>query len=309
MTVGTAPGKIILLGEHSVVYRRPALAVPISSLIAKAITLDHDEAGLLIKAPDVNREVWLAEADPADPLAKAVRATLAALDRTRPPRVAISVESELPIAAGLGSGAAVSIAIIRSLSKHLGSPLKPADQAALAFEVEKLHHGTPSGIDNTVIAHGAPVYFIKGAPLETFEIGQSTHLLIADCGIESPTAESVAGVRQRWQADKQTYEGLFDEIGQRVNRARQALAVGNLELLGRLMDENQDLLAAIGVSSPELEKLVNAARSAGALGAKLSGGGMGGNMIALIVPEKADEVKVALEKAGAHQVLAVEVGR
>ena len=308
MTSASAPGKIILLGEHAVVYRRPALAVPLSDLQARATVENSDDPGIHLISKQADLDFWLYETDDDQPVAMAVRLTLQALNMKSTPNLRITIESELPMAAGLGSGAAVSVAIIRALSQHLGQPLAPTVQATLAYEVEKIHHGTPSGIDNTVIAHEAPVFFIKGAPLKTFPIDDPFNLVIADTGLPSPTAESVAGVRQRWNQDKEVYEGYFDEIGQLAQRARQAMAVGNLRLLGDLMNQNQVLLEKIGVSHPRLEKLITAARDAGALGAKLSGGGLGGNMIALAEDDNVEDVRESLAGAEAARVLVTEVG-
>ncbi|MFP3854738.1 MAG: mevalonate kinase, partial [Anaerolineales bacterium] len=224
MTSASAPGKIILLGEHAVVYRRPALAVPLSDLQAWATVEDSDHPGIHLISEQADVDFWLHEADDAQPVALAVRLTLQALELKSSPDLRITIDSDLPIAAGLGSGAAVSVAVIRALSQHLGHPLSPTVQATLAYEVEKLHHGTPSGIDNTVVAHEAPVFFIKGAPLETFPIDDPFTLVIADTGIPSPTGDAVAGVRERWKQDKARYEGYFDEIGQLAQRGRQAMA-------------------------------------------------------------------------------------
>lgn len=309
MTSGTAPGKIILLGEHAVVYGRPALAAPLSNLIVEANLVEQAEPGFLVHSVDLGQQFWLAEAEQNNPLAQAIWLTLEALDQPDPPAAKLTIKSSLPIAAGLGSGAAVSVAIIRALSLHLGAPLRPEEQSALAYQVEKLHHGTPSGIDNTVIAHGAPVYFVKDKTMTTLDIGAPFELLIADSGVSTPTSEAVAGVRRRWQEAQSRYEGMFDEIGKLADQARRAIAAGEIGTLGYLMDQNQTLLFDIGVSSPELETLVEAARRAGALGAKLSGGGLGGNMIALIDPSKAGQVSSALERAGAVRVLHARVDR
>ena len=308
MTSASASGKIILLGEHAVVYRRPALAVPLSDLKARATVEDSDHRGIRLISKQAGLDFWLHEAEEGQPMALAVRLTLKALNSKASPDLRITIDSDLPIAAGLGSGAAVSVAIIRALSQHLGQSLSPTVHATLAYEVEKLHHGTPSGIDNTVIAHEAPVFFIKGAPLETFPIDDPFHLVIADTGLPSPTAEAVAGVRRRWEQNKVDYEGYFDEIGQLAQRGRQAMAVGNLRLLGDLMNQNQVLLEKIGVSHPKLDRLIAAAREAGALGAKLSGGGLGGNMIALARKDPIEGVRESLLEAQAARVLVTEVG-
>ena len=135
--------------------------------------------------------------------------------------------------------------------------------SALVYEVERLHHGTPSGIDNTVVVYGQPVYFVRGQAPQTFTIGRPFTLAIADTGIHSPTKIAVGDVRRAWEREATRFELLFDRIAAVVEAARSAIAAGEPERLGPLMDENQALLQEIGVSSPELDALVAAARSAG----------------------------------------------
>jgi len=160
----SAPGKIILFGEHAVVYGQPAIAVPVTQVRARAIVTaePRQPAGSVrIQAPIIGLEAWLAELLPEDPLASVARLVFAELGLSQPPALTIRVTSTIPVAAGLGSGAAVSVAIIRALSEFLGRRLPAERVSALAYEVEKLHHGTPSGIDNTVIAYARPVYFVR----------------------------------------------------------------------------------------------------------------------------------------------------
>jgi mevalonate kinase len=177
----------------------------------------------------------------------------------------------------------------------------------LAFEIEKLHHGTPSGIDNTVITYAKPVYFIKDRPIETFKVGKPFTIVIGDTGIPAPTKESVGDVRRLRMHDQNTIENIFNEIAQIALIGRRSIESGKPEQLGELMDQNHKYLQALTVSSPELEKLVEAARNAGALGAKLSGSGRGGNMIALVEQAKAKSVAGALMSAGAKRTIITEI--
>ena len=307
MTTATAPGKIILVGEHAVVYGRPAIAVPVWERVATAtITPLPVGTGCVLVAPDIRRRIVLATAG-GNPLAVVTRLTLAQLDAPDNPDWQIEVRSQLPIASGLGSGAALSTALVRAIYAHLGQQPEPAQVSALVYESERIYHGTPSGIDNTVIAYGMPVWFIKGQPPATFQTRHPLTLAIADSGIAAPTKETVGDVRQGWQADSARYEAWFDEIGALVQAARQAIEQGDLTMLGQLFNRNQAVLAQLGVSSPHLEQLITAARNAGALGAKLSGGGRGGNMIALIDPTQAQAITEALRSAGARSVLVTNV--
>jgi mevalonate kinase len=303
---GTAPGKIILFGEHAVVYGRPALAVPVHDVQASAIVEQAPPgSGLTIEASDLGLTVSLADAG-QDPLALIARLVLDHLN-ARPPDACIVIRSTIPIASGLGSGAAVSAALARALAAHLDIEIPTPDLSALVYEVEKVHHGTPSGIDNTVVCYGQPVYFVRDKTIETLRVGAPFDLLIGDTGIASPTRVAVGDVRAAWQANRAAYERIFDQIGAVAEGARRAIESGQPDDLGPLMRHNHDLLRQINVSSPELDRLVAAALGAGALGAKLSGGGRGGNMITLVEPSDAPRVRAALKAAGAVNVISTTV--
>ncbi len=301
---GTAPGKVILFGEHAVVYGRPAIAVPLPQLQAR-VTVKPAESGrgMTLVAQDLDRVVPLHQAREDDPLAAMVRLTLAHLDAAVPDAT-LTIQSTIPIASGLGSGTAVSTAIVRALAAYLGRELAPQTVSRLVFQVEKLHHGTPSGVDNTVVAYGAPVFFVKGKSPEMFAVGTELHLIIGDSGTASSTRLAVADVRRGWERAPDQYERIFDGIATIVVAARSLIeAGGSMARLGTLMNENHALLVELGVSSTELERLVSAARNASALGAKLSGAGRGGNMVALVKPGHSGHVAEALLGVGAARVV------
>ncbi len=312
MTTAYAPGKVILFGEHAVVYGRPAIAVPVTQVRACGIVEDRPSSqGLVIHAKDLDLQhrvgTPLPNDHPAYPLEATVRHTLEWLKVEHVPSLTLTVWSTVPMARGLGSGAAVATAIVRALSQHLGCVLTPQQVSDLVYQTEIIHHGTPSGIDNTVIAHEQPVYFVRGQPIEILDVGKPFWLVIGDTGIASPTKVAVGDVRRSWQQDPKKYEALFDRMGTVVVQARQALAQGDITALGTLMDENQQLLEAINVSSSELEQLIQAARQGGAMGAKLCGAGRGGNMIALAAPEATEAVADALRGAGATNTIITEM--
>jgi mevalonate kinase len=307
MVTASAPGKIILLGEHSVVYSRPAIAVPVFEVGASAQVEDAPPgSGLTLVAPDVGRTLTLEGAAQDDPLAVIVRLAVAHLERSAPDAV-ITVTSTIPIAGGMGSGAAVSTAIVRALGGFFGEQIEQDEMSRLVYEVEKLYHGTPSGIDNTVVVSERPIYFIRDTIAEPFSVGRPINLLIADSGIPSQTRGVVEQVRDAWKAEPVHYDFVFDQIGELTDQGRLAMERGDLDSLGPLMDENHELLAQIGVSCPQLDELVESARFAGALGAKLSGAGRGGNLIALVEEIDVEQVKEALLEAGANRVIATVV--
>jgi len=305
-----APGKIILFGEHAVVYGHPAIAVPVTQVRARATVSANPRApsGLItIQAPAINLSASLNNLPADHPLAVVIQQVVTALGIRNLPACTIRITSTIPVAAGLGSGAAVSVALIRALSAFLGHPLSDEKVSSLAYEVEKIYHGTPSGIDNTVITYAKPVFFVRDHPIEIIQVRQPFTLVIGDTGVPSPTKITVSDVRKGWQSNPTYYEAIFEAIGQIVRAARQAIENGPVTALGSLMNENHDLLAKLGVSSPELERLIQAARLAGASGAKLSGGGRGGNMIALSHPGREAEIAQALRSAGAVRVITTEV--
>ena len=307
-TSATAPGKIILFGEHAVVYGRPAIAVPLAQVRATAEIEDSAKKGIRLYAPDLGRDYWLREANEKDPFAQAVRVVALAANLESMPDLTVTVHSSIPIASGLGSGAAMAAAVIRALAKHLEfSELATDGQVSdLTYQVETLLHGTPSGIDNTVVAYEKPVFFIREQPrnkIETFSVFQPLRFLVADTGVVSITKKVVGDVRRRWQANPEYFERIFDECGRIAMAARVEIEDGKVSEIGRLMGENQFYLKEMTVSSPELEQLIGVAMSAGAMGAKLSGAGRGGNMIALVDAMQEEEVKSALLSAGVNHVL------
>lgn len=305
----SAPAKLILCGEHAVVYGRPAIAVPLPDVRATAeLAPAPPGAGLCFSAPDLGA-VWSAAAQPDHALSELAAAALARLDIPAPD-LELTLRSAIPIAGGMGSGAAIGTALVRALAAHAGRELPPDAVAALVLSSERRYHGTPSGIDNTVVAYERAVWFVRGAPptIAPLTIGAPLALLVGDTGVRSATHRPVGAVRQAWEAEPARFEALFDAIGDLVAQARAALAAGDAPALGRLLDANQALLEQLGVSSPELEQLVAAARAAGALGAKLSGAGWGGVMLALATPDTANAVADALRAAGAVRVLRTTLG-
>jgi mevalonate kinase len=302
----TAPGKIILFGEHAVVYGQPAIAIPVLQVHAKVIISANPlapEGEVHIQSPAIELDTTLADLPQTHPLKIVILGVLERLNLSRSPACTIRITSTIPVAAGLGSGAAISVALIRAFSTFLGKPFANEMVNDLAYEIEKIYHGTPSGIDNTVITYAQPVYFVRNQPIKMIKTGKPLTFLIADTGVSARTATTVAKVRVGWENNPQQFGIIFEAIGDLVRQAREAIQTGQLTVLGELMNKNQMHLEALGVSSPELEKLITAARQAGAIGAKLSGGGGGGNMIVLVTTQQNNFVKDALLQAGATNIL------
>ncbi|MEE4331582.1 MAG: mevalonate kinase, partial [Wenzhouxiangella sp.] len=220
----------------------------------------------------------------------------------------IEVFPNVPRAMGLGGSAALAVAVIRALNGHFDLGLSDERVNELAFEAEKVAHGTPSGLDNTLATFGEFILYRTGEqPLrEVIEVREPLPIVIGMSGVESLTARTVARVRQAWTRNPALYERIFDEIDTLVGQGLDALEIADYETLGELMNVCQGLLNAMQVSSWELEELVHVAREHGALGAKLTGGGGGGSIIALC-PENSAGVARALRAAGYH-ALEVSVG-
>lgn len=304
MITASAPAKAILIGEHAVVYGRPAIAIPLPQVRATATIIPGERGGgVWLLAPDLGRSYRARPGARDDALAVTVFNALAWLGQPPDQDLGITVRSAIPLARGMGSGAAIATAIVRALAATFGVDPAPADVSDLVYRTEVLYHGTPSGIDNTVVAYERPVWFVRGTGPQPLTVGGRFDFLIADTGVASPTKIAVGDVRRAWQTDPTTYDGLFDALGDLVTQARAAIAAGDAASLGRLMNAAQDGLARLAVSSPELDALTQAAVAAGALGAKLSGGGRGGIALALVNPDDDDRVAAALRAAGAVQVL------
>ncbi|HEU5013100.1 MAG TPA: mevalonate kinase [Roseiflexaceae bacterium] len=327
--VASAPAKLILCGEHAVVYGRPAIALPLSGIRAHAaITAGDPGSGMILHARNLERS-WRIADKPSDPLSLVVVDALQLFGISAPPDLLLSITSDIPIASGMGSGASVATALVRALAQFSGHDMTNEQISALVYESEKRLHGTPSGIDNTVVAYERPIWFQRttddgrrttdeevllssavyrpSSVIEPITIAAPFTLLIGDTGVRSATRLPVGDVRRRWQNDPARYNALFDHVGAIVAQVRAELARAGMGALGPLLNENHTLLQQIGVSSPDLDRLVAAAREAGALGAKLSGAGWGGVMLALVDSRRQPAVVDALHAAGATRVLATEV--
>lgn len=301
----SAPGKIILFGEHAVVYGQPAIAVPLPAVRATAVVKPGTMTGsLVIVAANLARTLVIRHEPDRNEhaLAVAVRKFLALTGQSIP-SLQVTLHSTIPVASGLGSGAAVTTAVLRALSLATQHPLTSETLNELVYEVERLHHGTPSGIDNTVVVFEKPVYFVRGKPIETFSVGQPVHLVVADTGVSSATHLAVGDVRKLHTAEPERIGAVTDAIGEIVREARAAFADGDASGLGELARRNQVHLQSLTVSSPELEHLIAVAEEHGAFGAKLSGGGRGGNMIAFVPPDLVSGVCGALQANGAARVI------
>jgi hydroxymethylglutaryl-CoA reductase len=304
--MGVGYGKVVVLGEHAVVYGRHAIAAPIP-LTIKALVEDCDE-GIHLMIPRWGVEYQLAS-NPQD-RRSFERPAGVVLDKLglSGRGMRIEVFPEVPRSMGLGGSAAMAVAIVRALDKHFKLGLSDEEVNGLAFESEKVAHGSPSGLDNTLACYAKPLVYRAGDPplMEQLNITKPIHAVIGMTGYEGLTAKTVGRVREAWKKDPKLYERIFDQIDALTLRGVQAIQDNDLKSLGELMNVCHGMLNALQVSTPELEQLVDIARENGALGAKLTGGGGGGSIIA-ICDGDTESVVSAIRAAG-YQALPISLG-
>ena len=296
--LGVAGGKLILLGEHAAVFGEPALACPVPVHVRAHISDGED--GIHLAVPAWGLEYRLSPGRRRRPWERSAYRILEELG-LEDESMRISVFSDLPRGVGLGSSAAMAVAIIRAMSKRFDLNLSVERVNQIAWQCEQFAHGSASGVDNTVCAYGTTLLYRKGNPPEVQPVaaGADTWFVIGISSEESLTAVTVENIRSARDRNPGLYDRIFREIGELVGEARGCLEQGRLEELGDLMNINHGLLNGLQLATPELEQLVDAARMGGALGAKLTGAGAGGAMVALCA-ESCDPVRDAIEKAGAR---------
>ena len=298
-------GKIILFGEHAVVYGSRAIAAPVPLAVHARVVDTND--GVWLVMPRWGVEQRLQE----DPRKRSSIEETAALVLDGlglgQRNMRIEVYSQIPRAMGLGGSAAVAVAIIRALNAHFALDLDDEAINKTAFRAEQVAHGTPSGIDNTVATYGRPILYRAGSPPEIEELvfPKPIDFVIGITGNESLTAKTVARVREAREKNRAVIDRVFKGIDVLTGQALVAIKRYDLERLGDLMNVCHGLLNSLQVSSWELEELIQIAREHGALGAKLTGGGGGGSMIALC-PENAETVIRAMNDGG-YQAMGVSI--
>lgn len=272
-----ACGKVILLGEHSVVFGQPALAAGLArGLVLAARPLDDRRAPIELSVPAWDLDLRLSP-DTEHPVGRACLEVLAHCDG---PVTGWRIEGQasVPARAGLGSSAALSVALARLA---LDDPEDLEAVVAASMVGERVFHGTPSGIDSEVAARGGVVCFRRGQPVEPVTLAESLHLAILPSGIPRQTGVLVAGVRERRDRFPEVVDPVLDGLGALVHRGRAALERGEAAVFAELCAIAHELLSALGVSLPALDELCAAARESGALAAKLTGAGGGGCVIAM----------------------------
>ncbi|NIO38142.1 mevalonate kinase, partial [Candidatus Bathyarchaeota archaeon] len=197
--------------------------------------------------------------------------------------IKIILEGDLKAASGVGASAASCAAIARALSRQFNLGFSDEKINEIAYEGEKGYHGTPSGIDNTAATFGGLIWFQKGEPnvMERLKLKEPVEIVMGNTGVVANTKAAVAGVKERKEKEPEKYENIFSAANDLAQEARKALESYDLEAVGKYMNKNHELLQSIEVSSKDLDLLVELAKDHGALGAKMTGGGLGGYMVAL----------------------------
>lgn len=310
-----AYGKLILLGEHFVVYHKPALVGAVACYTDCEATVtpvrNSSSSSLLpgLTVVDHRPEVPNYKVQKADEADAAIRLVLDHLkvNYTTQNHVHLTFGGTLTCASGIGASAAQVVSLARALKYELPLPLTEDEINAAGYEGEKGYHGTPSGIDNTAATFGGLLKFqrtVDGPPIfEKYQITAPIRIVYASTGITASTTQVVGDVRAKKEADPAWFDHLLQQYLTLVDSAEQAIRNNDMISLGQLLNQNHALLQQLTVSCPELDQLVETARQAGAVGAKMSGTGRGGLMLALTPTlELQDSVARALEQAGAPQV-------
>lgn len=297
---GTSKGKIILMGEHAVVYGEPSIALPFPAVEVVAKVMASKDATII----DCSYYSGIAEEMPEilQSLKTAIHTALTSIGKAKEP-LTISISSTIPPERGMGSSAAISVAVTRAIYKYFNKDLSREMLLKLVDISEKIAHGNPSGLDALTTSGDHPVFYQKGKPFSEFALRLDGYLVVGDTGVTGQTKSAVASIANRLHtSEREKTENEIHQLGELAAQARHYLETNQPLSLGQAMDQAHSLLSRLGVSSPELDRLVSAAKSAGALGSKLTGGGRGGCMIALAATEE-DAKKIAsqLKEAGAVQ--------
>ena len=280
--VGQAHSKIILIGEHAVVYGYPAISLPLLEVEVTCKVVPAESPWRLYEE---------------DTLSMAVYASLEHLN-IKDACIRCQIDSAIPEKRGMGSSAAISIAAIRAVFDYYQVELPHHVLEILVNRAEMIAHMNPSGLDAKTCLSNRPICFIKNVGFTELNMDLSAYLVIADTGVYGHTREAIQVV----QSKGKDALPFLHALGELTQRAEDAIRQKDAEKLGQILSQAHLHLKEIGVSSPEADSLVETALSHGALGAKMSGGGLGGCIIALVANlDQAQELAKRLEEKGAVQ--------
>lgn len=306
MAEGYGYGKVILFGEHFVVYGIPAIAAALGGkTIAKIEYSDKFE--LIDDRPATPGYKEKKKSQQDDSLRRIFE--FLKIDVEKNP-IKITLLGDLYAASGVGASAASCAAIARALNEHFNIGLDDEGINRIAYEGEKGYHGTPSGIDNTAATYGGIILFKKGDPpkIERISMKNPIEIVEGNTGLTSDTKSVVEDVAKKREENPEEFERIFNRAKEITEEAKEALINADAERIGALMDENQELLRKIGVSCDELETLIKIAKDNGALGAKLTGTGRGGLMVSLTPGKELQERTANSMKERGFMVFSNNIG-
>jgi mevalonate kinase len=282
-----APGKVILLGEHAVVYGHPAVAGPLEQGVT--VTLEQGTGGVTLKGTQ----------EGPSPIAHALRKCALAF---RVPNVEVEISGDLPQSVGLGSSAAVSVALVRAFSAAGQISMRPQGLLDRAMELERDFHGSASGVDHNVSFEKRLIRFVKGHRGQPIILPRNVEVVVWVVEPRGSTRERVTEIKRRQELDPERSQKIFEAIGGLVDEAVEALEKGDLRAVGKAMDANHRHLQDLALSTAGLDAACARLRSMGAFGAKLTGAGGGGAVVALF--EDADPVVSSLGAEGQRAFVA-----
>ncbi|HVQ01662.1 MAG TPA: mevalonate kinase [Candidatus Thermoplasmatota archaeon] len=303
---GIGFGKAILFNEHFVVYGIPSIVSAIGTYTVARVE-PSDKSGFILSdkrpaTPKYKEDKLGQQKESLDLMIKKMGVDLSKKG------VKITLEGNLYAASGIGASAASCVAVARALAEYFNMTFTDEQINDIAYEGEKGYHGNPSGVDNTASTYGGLIWFQRAEKniIERIPTAAPVEIVIGNTGKVANTKAAVDGVKERREKNLKKYQEIFGRAENIAYLAKRAIQDGSFTDVGKLMNENHKLLQQIEVSSRELDFLVNIAREAGALGAKLTGGGLGGNIIALTPgKELQDKVATAIEKEGFQTVQTV----
>lgn len=310
--IASAPGKVILFGEHFVVYGEPAIVMAVDRRVRVAVEpIEGEDIHILSK--DLNLEGvfrgsrYLQLRGEIDgfkvfkPIVDCIRMLMCRANVKL--GLKVEIESQIPIAAGLGSSAALLVALVAATSRVLGLNLGLKDINTFAYEGEKIVHGKPSGIDNTTSTYGGIILYRRtngNYIFKQLKVKVKIPIVVANTGTPRSTRDMVLKVKRLYEEQPEIFRKLMETYEVIANKALKAIQEGDLKLLGKLMKINHGLLWSLGVSTVELDNLVYEAIKLGAYGAKLTGAGGGGCMIALTPEDRVDRIIEGLKSMSAN---------
>lgn len=299
--IGTSHAKIILMGEHSVVYGQPAIALPLPSVQLSVTLSSRQDNQRIIKSRYYH---GILENLPSSMIGiKKLIDTLSARFNDQETGWDLKIESQLPTERGMGSSAASAIAIIRAFFDYYDEPLDRTLLLQLADVEEQITHRSPSGLDAATVSSDKPLFYVKGRIGVPIEMNLDASLVIADTGKKGATKEAILAVKDELKNNNEKAEEHIKHLGELVNQTKDYLVQNDIVKLGDALNFAQTDLAALNVSDPSLDHLIHVARDNGALGAKLTGGGRGGCMIALMQTAMgARRLASILKENGAHDI-------